>query len=74
VLLGSGDYLAGHHAQGGALGVVASEHFLVVVVGGIGDAATEGERLLHLGGLTQSTDVGRRVDHHVRGGQPVAEA
>ena len=60
VVLGGGDHPTGHHAQGGALGVVAAEHFLVVVVGDVGDAAAEGERLLHLRGLTQPTDVGWR--------------
>ena len=46
MVLGRGDHLPGHHAQGGALGVVAPEHFLVVVVSSVGDAAAEGERLL----------------------------
>jgi hypothetical protein len=56
------------------LGVVAAEHFLVVVVGDVGDAAAEGERLLDLRGLAQSTDVGWAVDRDARCGQPVTEA
>jgi hypothetical protein len=69
-LLGGGDDVAGDDVQGGAVGVVAAEYLRRVVVGDVVDAASVGQGLLDLAGLTQPSNVGRPVQRQLDAVQP----